>query len=78
MEMYQKPVMEIAELEKIDVLTLSCECPICNNPKVWYIWEEWLKHLNAQHGATLTTNPEYKTYWDANATEHEPPKKQEK
>lgn len=26
MEMYKKPVMEIVELEKVDVLTGSCTC----------------------------------------------------
>lgn len=32
MEMYKKPVMEIVELEKVDVLTASKACP---NDSTW-------------------------------------------
>jgi hypothetical protein len=35
MEVYKKPTMEVIEMDKVDVLTSSCECtcPCCNGNK---------------------------------------------
>lgn len=59
MEQYQKPVMQIIELEEIDVLTKSDVCPICSS-KTKYSEDLWVRHMNSTHSDYVALNPDYK------------------
>ena len=50
MEQYQKPVMEITELERIDVLTKSktAHCPVCGDDRK-YNSTAWFAHMTSNH-----------------------------
>lgn len=54
MEQYRKPVMKIIELEELDILTKSLECPRgCetgnSKSKKKYSEELWLTHMGTLH-----------------------------
>ena len=69
MEQYQKPVMEITELERIDVLTKSktAPCPVCGGDKK-YGRLYWTKHMTINHADYIALNPDYKDIFDETAT----------
>jgi hypothetical protein len=46
MEKYKKPVMDIIDLEKVDVLTASGTCTTCNDD-TWY--NDLDSHNNQRH-----------------------------